>query len=93
MFTMQYTKYGGRAVAIAMFPPPTTKPITLPQQCGFSGGGKKEEYAKPRSKGRGVSYGKIGLTTVAVTQDLLLGMPLVLKKKSSAFAAVYHFTA
>ena len=32
---------------------------------------KKEEYAKPRTEGREVSYGKIGLTTVAVTQDLL----------------------
>ena len=28
-----------------------------------------------------MSYGKIGLTTVAVTQDLLSGMPLVLKIK------------
>ena len=28
---------------------------------------------------REASYGKIGLTTVAVTQDLLSGMPLVLK--------------
>ena len=27
------------------------------------------EYIKPRTKGRGVSYGKIGLTTVAVTRD------------------------
>ena len=26
-----------------------------------------------------MSYGKIGLTTVAITQDLLSGMPLVLK--------------
>ena len=26
-----------------------------------------------------MSYGKIGLTTVAVTKDLLSGMPLVLK--------------
>ena len=41
--------------------------------------GKKEEYAKPRTEGREVSYRKIGLTTVAVTQDLLSGMPLVLK--------------
>ena len=30
---------------------------------------KEEEYPKPRTNGRGVSYGKI--TTVAVTQDLL----------------------
>ena len=41
---------------------------------------KKEEYAKPRTEGREVSYGKIGLTTVAVTQYLLSGMPLVLKR-------------
>ena len=32
-----------------------------------------------RTEGREVSYGKIGPTTVAVTQDLLSGMPLVLK--------------
>ena len=36
----------------------------------LAGGGKKEVYAKPRTKGIGVSYGKIGLTTVAVTQDV-----------------------
>ena len=35
----------------------------------------------PRSKGRRVGYEKIGLTTVAVTQDLLSGMPLVLFKE------------
>ena len=45
----------------------------------MSGGGKKKEYAKPRTEGREVSFGKIGLKTVAVTQDLLSGMPLVLK--------------
>ena len=41
---------------------------------------------------RGVSYGKIGLTTVAVTHDLLSRMPLVLVKKenSSAFGTVYY---
>ena len=64
---------------MAMLPPPPTIPITLPWQRGFSGGGKKEEYSKPHTEGREVSYGKIGLTTVAVTQDLLSGMPLVLK--------------
>ena len=32
---------------------------------------KQKENAKPRTKGRRVSYGKIGLTTVAVTQDLI----------------------
>ena len=57
MFTMQYTKDGGRAVA-------------KPDSVVLAGVGKKEEYSKPRTKGRGVSYGKIGLTTVAVTQDL-----------------------
>ena len=40
---------------------------------------KKEEYAKPHTEGREVSYGKIGLTTVAVARDLLSGMPLVPK--------------
>ena len=64
---------------MAILPPPPTKIITLPWQRGFSGWGKKEEYAKPHAEGREVSYVKIGLTTVAVTQDLLSGMPLVLK--------------
>ena len=45
----------------------------------LAGEEKKEEYAKPCTEGREVSYGKIGLTTVAVTQDLLSGMPLVIK--------------
>ena len=58
---------------MAIIPLPPTNPITLPWQRGFNGGGKKEEYAKPRTEGREVSYGKIGLTTVAVTQDLLSG--------------------
>ena len=49
MFTMQYTKDGGRAVAMAMLLPPPTKPITM--WCGFSGGGKKKEYAKHILKG------------------------------------------
>ena len=40
---------------------------------------KKREYAKLRTEEREVSYGKIGLTTVAVTQDLSR-MPFVLKK-------------
>ena len=45
----------------------------------LAGERKKEEYAKPRIKGKEVSYGKIGHTTVAVTQDLHSGMLLVLK--------------
>ena len=64
---------------MAMLLPPPTKPTTLPCQRGFNGGGKKEEYAKPHTEGREVSYGKIGLTTVSVIQDLLSGMPLVRK--------------
>ena len=52
------------------------KSVTLPWQCGFSGGGKKE-YGKSRTKARGVSFGDIEFTTVAVTHDLLSGMSLV----------------
>ena len=81
MFTMQYTKDGGRAVAMTMLPPPPTKPITCPDIVVFAGEEKQEECAMPRTKGRGVSYGKIGLTTLAVTQDLSSGMPLVLSEK------------
>ena len=66
---------------MAMLPPPPTQPTTLPRQRGFGRGGKKEVYAKPRTEGREVSYGKIELTTLAVTQDLLSWMPLVLKKE------------
>ena len=41
-----------------------------------------------------MSYEKIGLATVAVTQDLLSGMPLVLlKKNSSAFGTVYYLNS
>ena len=57
------------------------------------GEGNKQEYAKPRTKGRGVSYGKIGLTTAAVTQDLISshGCDWFFKKKnSSAFGTVYY---
>ena len=49
---------------MAMLPPPPTKPTTLPVQRGFSG---EEEYGKPHTGGIEVSYGKIGLTAVAVT--------------------------
>ena len=64
---------------MAMLPPPPTKPITLPLQRGYSGGGKREAYAKPRTEGTEVSDGKIGPTTVDVTQDILSRMPFVLK--------------
>ena len=42
---------------------------------------EKREYAKPHTKGKGVSYGKIGLRTLAVTQDLLSRMLLVIYEK------------
>ena len=64
---------------MAMLPPLPTKPITVSLQRGFSRGGNKYEYAKLPTEGTEVSYGKIGLTTVAVTLDLLSGMPFVLK--------------
>ena len=40
-----------------------------------------EEYNKPRTRRERLSYWKIGLTTMAATQELLSGMPLVLLKK------------
>ena len=39
---------------------------------------KMEEYAKPRTGRERLSYWKIGLTTMAATQELISGMPLVL---------------
>ena len=40
-----------------------------------------EEYAKPRTGRERLSYWKTGVTTMAATQELLSGMPLVLLKK------------
>ena len=70
MFTIQYTKADGRRHQEN--PKPCPDSVVLP------GEEKKEEKAKPRMKVRGVNYGKIGLTTVAVTRDLLSGMQFVL---------------
>ena len=42
-----------------------------------------EEYAKPRTRRERLSCWKIGLTTMAATQELLSGMPLVLLKKKT----------
>ena len=42
---------------------------------------KREAYTKPRTGRERLSYWKIGLTTMAATQELLSGMPLVLLKK------------
>ena len=78
MFKIQYTKDGGRAVEMAMLPPPATEPITLPRLCGFSVREEKKEYANQHTKGRELRYRKIGLTTVAVAPDLPSGMPVVL---------------
>ena len=59
MFTIQYRKDGGRAVAVAMLPLSLTKPITLLWPCGLVGEEEKKKYTKPRAKGRGASYWKI----------------------------------
>ena len=58
----------------------------------LAGEEKTEEYAKPRTKRRGVSYGKIELTTVAVTQDLLSGMPLILELKKNNLLLEQYIT-
>ena len=39
---------------------------------------KREEFAKPCTRRERLSYRTIGLTTMAATQELLSGMPLVL---------------
>ena len=79
MFTIQYTKDNGdMTVAMAILPLAHKKTHNPALTVWFYLGGKKEEYPKPCAKWRGVSYGKIGLTTVAVTHYLLSGMPLVL---------------
>ena len=52
----------------------------MPWQRGFSGVEKKE-CAKPRSKEIAVSYRKIELTTVALIQNLLSGLPSILWEK------------
>ena len=57
----------GRAVEMAMLPPPHPDSMVL------AGEEQKEDYAKPCTEGREVSYMDIGLTTVAVNQDLLSG--------------------
>ena len=70
-------------------PVTSTKPI-IPAAKFYPGGGSKEEYLKPHTKGRGVSHRKIGIATVAITKDLL-SEELVLKKKiSSTFGTVYY---
>ena len=62
---------------MAWVPPPPTEPITCPDS-GVLQKGEKKDHAKSHIKRRGVIYGKIGLTTVTVTQDLLSGMQLVI---------------
>ena len=56
----------------------------------LAGEEKIEEFAKPRTAGRRVSYEKIGLTTVAVTLDLLSRMPLTLKIEHIRLGTVYY---
>ena len=72
--------------AVASYRKSTQVPVEI---CGSGEYGKKQVYRVSRNtyiryykycvEGREVSYGKIGLTTVAVTQDLLSGMPLFLR--------------
>ena len=76
---------------MTMLRPPPTKPITLPCQRGFSRGGKKEEYVKPRTKERGQSYEEIGAYDCGCNSGSPLGDAVkTLKKKTSAFGAVYY---
>ena len=49
-----------------------------------------EEYAKPCSGRERLSYWKIGLMTIAATQELLSGMPFFFLKNSSAYGTVYY---
>ena len=87
MVTIQYTKDDKieQLQWQCMLPLLLTKPITFPLQRGFSGRGKK--YTRPRTKDRGVSYGKIGFTTVY----LLSGMLVFFKKKNSSAYAVEQY--
>ena len=51
---------------------------------------KREEYAKPRTGWERLSYFKIGLTTMAATQKLLSGMPLVLFEKKKELIRLWN---
>ena len=52
MFTIQYSKdYVGRPVAMAMLPPPPTKPITLPDSVVLAGEEKKKTLLSHVLKG------------------------------------------
>ena len=66
VWCLQYNtqKDGGMAVTMAVLPPPSKKPITLPCQRGFIEGGKKEENTKPSTKllkGEEWVTGRLGL--------------------------------
>ena len=81
---------------MAMLPPPPTKPITLPNSVVLAREKKKgkrrekrEEYAKARTRRERLSYWKIGLTTMAATQEHRSGMPLVLLKKTHPLVEQY----
>ena len=60
---------------MAILPPPPTKKNRKKQRKRRE---KREEYAKPRTRRERLSYWKIGLMTMAATQELFSGMPLVL---------------
>ena len=65
---------------MAILPPTQNKTHNPALTVILAGKVKKKSTLSHVQKGE-VSYREIGLTTVAVTQDLLLEMPLVLKKK------------
>ena len=79
MFTILYTEWWGYGSCDGNVTTATNKTHKPALTAGFYLGWKNGEYGKPRTEWREVSYGKIGLTTVAVTQDLLSVIPLVLK--------------
>ena len=56
---------------------------------------KREEYGKPHTRRQWLSYWKIGLTSMAATQELLSGMPLVPREDRDICVSMlgYYLTA
>ena len=90
MLTIQYTKDGGKQLRCQCYRRHQKKTQICPDSVSLAWE-EKEQYANPLTNGKWMSYRKIGRTTVAVTQDLPSGMPLVLQEKnSSSFETVYY---
>ena len=66
---------------MAMLPPSPTQPIALLNSEILAG--EKNEGTPSHVRKEEECYGKIGLTTISVTQDLHSGMALVLNKKKT----------